>query len=306
MTALDDFKGFDVNGGALSLWTFRKSQRQGSATPTYTGHWVAITKALEDALKAAISAARDKITETIEYDLLVQNNEGSALTLTTLETHAGLIVDAAKDELASKKAKKLQHLQNTHFYTVKIVSNGLTLHAVSRANDSWKTKKLNGLLPVVFSDDELELEDSPAFSLSKYFDFFVLQNHVIISDKGDFETVLNYKQAHTEEFTDLQAEASFSNIFTDMAEIVSFVGSNKIQLRRAFAIRQKGHYKNQNFMDSLRTDHSQAGLTINYDAAGRIVPCATTCPDIFQALLDHRLMSRFSKKNYDVPSASSV
>ena len=140
MSALEDFKAFDVAGGALSLWTFRKSQRQGAAVPTYTGHWVGITETLENALKAAISAVRDKITETIEYELLAQNNEGSALTLTALETHAGLVVDAAKDELPTKKARTLKHLQNTHFYTVKIVSNGQVLHAISRANDSWKTK----------------------------------------------------------------------------------------------------------------------------------------------------------------------
>jgi len=184
VSALEDFKAFDVAGGALSLWTFRKSQRQGAAVPTYAGHWVGITESLEHALKAAIMAALDQITETIEYELLAQNNEGSALTLTTLETNAGLVIDAAKDELPAKKARKLKDLQNTEFYTVKIESNGEVLHAICRANDSWKTKKFTGLLPVVFSDDELELEDSPAFSLSKHFDFFVLADHVLISSKA--------------------------------------------------------------------------------------------------------------------------
>ena len=306
MSALEDFKAFDVAGGALSLWTFRKSQRQGAAVPTYAGHWVGITETLEQALKAAIMAARDQITETIEYELLAQNNEGSALTLTTLETNAGLVIDAAKDELPAKKARKLKDLQNTEFYTVKIVSNGEVLHAICRANDSWKTKKFTGLIPVVFSDDELELEDSPAFSLSKRFDFFVLADHVLISSKGNFESVMSYKQAHANEFTELQAEPEFSGTFTDIAEIINYVGTNKIQLRRTFAIRQKAHYKNQGFMNELRANHGQAGLTINFDAAGRIIPCAATCPDIFQALLDHRLMSLFSKQNYDVPSASTV
>ncbi|WP_165323545.1 Kiwa anti-phage protein KwaB-like domain-containing protein [Rhizorhabdus phycosphaerae] len=306
MAALDDFRAFDVNGGSLSLWTFRKSVRPGATIPTYTGHWVAITETLESALKTAIITARDQITETIEYDLLAQNNESSALTITTMETNAGLIVDAAQDELDTKRARSLKHLQNTDFYSAKIFSNGQTLHAVAKTNNSWRTKKVSGLIPVVFSDDELEVEPDPAFSLSKYFDFFVLDSNVLISDKGDFESVVNYKQAHLEEFTALQAEADFSGIFTDTAEIAAFVGSNKIQLRRAFAIRQKGHYKDANFMNLLRTNFSQAGLTINYDAAGRIIPCAATCPDIFQALLDHRLMSRFSEKNYDVQSTSDV
>lgn len=306
MAALDDFKNFDVAGGSLNLWTFRKSQRPGISAPTYTGRWVGITSALETALKASIEAARNKITETIEYDLLAQNNESSALTLTTIETHAGLIADASLDELAAKKVTKLKDLQNTTFYSVKIVSGATTLHAVAKANDSWKTKRATGLLPVVFSDDELELEESPAFSLSKYFDFFIIGNTVLISDKSAFESLLSFKQAHADEFTSLTSEADFLNTFSNIAEIVAYVGSNKIQLRRAFAIRQKGHYKDAGFMSALRSHYSQAGLTINYDAAGRIVPCAATCPDIFQALLDHRLMSRFSNKNYDVPSTSSV
>lgn len=306
MSALEDFKTFDIDDGAVNLWTFRKSQRQGSTTPTYTGRWVGITPPLEDALKEAITAARNQITETIEYEILAQNNEGSALTLTTLETHAGLIVDAAGDELPTKKARTLKHLQNTLFYTVKIVSNGKTLHAVSRANDSWKSKRAKGLLSVVFSDYELELEDSPAFSLSKYFDFFILENHVLITNKGHFESVLSYKQAHLVEFVSLKEEKDFSDIFTDMTEITNFVGSNKIQLRRAFAIRQKGHYKDKEFMDALRIRHREAGLNINYDTSGKITPSQETCPDIFQALLDHRLMSRFSNKNYDVQSTSDA
>lgn len=306
MSALDDFKAFDIAGGALNLWTFRKSQQLGSPTPTFKGHWVGITETLESALKTAIAEARDAITETVEYDLLAQNNEGSALTLTTIETHAGLVIDEAKEELAPKKARSLKDLQNTQFYSIKIVSGGDVLHAVSRANDSWKTKKFKGLLPVVFSDNELELEDSPAFSLSKFFDFFVLGGNVLISDKKDFEIVMNFKQAHADEFAALQAEPEFAAAFTDMAEILAYVGGNKMQLRRAYAIRNKGHYKDQAFMDALRADHAAASLAINFDAAGRIVPCAATCPDIFQALLDHRLRSLFSQKNYDVPNASSV
>jgi hypothetical protein len=306
LTALQTFKNFDVLGGSLNLWTFRKSQRQGVPAPTFTGHWVGITSTLEQALKNAIVEARDAITETIEYDLLAQNNEGSALTLTLVETHGDLIVTAAQDELPSKKADKLKDLQNTSFYSVKIVSSGQTLHAIARANDSWKSRKAGGLLPVVFSDEELELEESPAFTLSKYFDFFIVEDDVLISDKAAFESVLNYKQAHADEFLALQSEPEFTGVFSDISEIVNYVGSNKIQLRRAVAIRQKGHYKNAAFMNALRSDHTQAGLTINYDPAGRIIPSEATCADIFQALLDHRLMSLFSKKNYDVPSTSAV
>ena len=94
--------------------------------------------------------------------------------------------------------------------------------------------------------------------------------------------------------------------FSDLQVLRDFVGENKMQLRRASAIRQKGHYKDQNFMQNLRDRHAQFGLALNFDGNGRIVPSAETCRDIFQALLDHRLRSGFSQNVYDVPDAQTV
>lgn len=304
MAVLDDFRSFDVEGGSLNLWTFRKSQRGGSTTPTYSGRWIDIAASLEAALKTSIVEERARIEETAAYDLLAQTNEASALTIATPETNAGLIVDAAKDELDGRKARRLKDIQNTLFYSVKVVSGGRTLHAVARADQSWRTKPRSGLLPVVFSDEELELEDSPAFTLSKRFDFFVLEQDILIVSKPAFESVLSHRQAHVDDFGGMRAEPEFAALFSDTAELVKYVGTNRMQLRRASEIRRKGHYKDPSFMKALKSQYRQAGLTINFDTRNRIVPCAATCPDIFKALLDHRLMSRFSKLNYDVPSTT--
>jgi hypothetical protein len=47
-------------------------------------------------------------------------------------------------------------------------------------------------------------------------------------------------------------------------------------------------------------------LSIQFDAAGRIIPTVETCRDIFQALLDHRLDSRLSQQLYDVQNTEPV
>ncbi len=303
LTALDKFKAFDVGAGSLNLWTFRKSERAGSA-PTYTGRWIDIAASLEAALKSTIVEDRARIDEIAAYDLLAQTNEASALTIATSATNAGLIVTAAKDEIDSRKARRLKDVQNTFFYSVKVVSGGQTLHAVARANQSWGTKPRSGLLPVVFSDEELELEESPAFTLSKRFDFFVLDQDLLISNKAMFESILSHRQTHVQDFTDMQSEPEFAALFSSTTELVKYVGTNRMHLRRASEIRRKGHYKDPSFMKALKSQHKLAGLTINFDTKNRIVPSAATCSDIFKALLDHRLMSRFSKLNYDVPSTT--
>lgn len=304
MADLGMFKAFNLSEATASLWIFKKSTREG--TPVFTGRWVQTTEALDAALKEAIAAERDRITELQEYTLLAQTNEASALTITTLETHAGLIVDQAGDEVAGKQIERLKEIQNAHFYVVKLVSGDDVMHAVRKTDSSWRTKKARGVISAFFSDEQLGLNQNTGFDISKEVDFFIFGEDIIISKKVRFESVLNYKAAHQNDFVELQGEDEFGAVFSSLEALLEFVGENKTQLRRASAIRQKGHYKDANFMQNLRDHHLQFGLNLTFDADGKIVATLESCRDIFQALLDHRLTSVFSNNIYDVPDASNV
>jgi hypothetical protein len=152
----------------------------------------------------------------------------------------------------------------------------------------------------------LDIDTRPAFSLEPFFDFFVFDGDVFVSNKARFESVLAYRAGHTEAFHDLVNQSEFSDIFSEVTTIAEFVGTNKIQLRRAIAIREKGHFRDPNFMQNLRTHCAEMGLNIDFDDEGRIVPKPESCRDIFQALLDHRLDSRLSQRLYDVQSTEQV
>jgi len=301
-----EFANFNIADGSVTVWLFKKSGGSNGAAPTFTGKWIATNEALDEALKSAVSDERARIEEVNEYSLLAQNNEASALSIGTIETHAGLIVGAAADPLPQKKVRNAKQIQNTDFYVIKLVHNGSVLHAVRKTDASWKSRRRSGSIAVFFSDDVLELETAPEFSISKKVDFFIIDDQILIASKPNFESVLNYRQAHAEDFASLQAEPEFSALFTNMAPLVAFVGSNKIQLRRVCAIHQKGHYRDNGFMDRLRAQHANYNLTINFNGAGLINPTAATCSDIITALLDHRLSSAFSENIYDVPDATLV
>ena len=157
-----------------------------------------------------------------------------------------------------------------------------------------------------FSNNKLALDDKPSFRISKLIDFFVVGGQVLISHKGHFESILSYKEAHIEDFHKLQKESAFTTLFSNLDPLITFVGTNKIHLRRACAIRAKGHYKNSAFMSRLRKDHTKYYLQLEFDGHGRIIPSEETCADIIRALLDHRLLSPFSENLYDVPDATVV
>lgn len=304
MPAIDSLRAFDIATSVASLWVFKKSFATG--TPRFTGHWVETTAPLDDALKQAVLAERGRIEEVQEYGLLAQNNEASALLIDADVTHAGLIVDAAAGETPNRQARELKQIRNSAFYVIKLVNGEDVVYAVKKTDPSWKTTKAGGILSVVFRDERLTLDDSPSFDVSKRVDFFIVEDKILISNKDKFESILSYKETHKEDFAKLRAEPNFIAVISDMTPLIDFVGDNKIQLRRASAIRQKAHYADMNFMNNLRAHCAASGLNIQFDAHGRITPTAATCREIFQALLDHRLASRFSNMNYDVENAVTV
>ena len=296
---------FDVANADVSVWLFRTSRGAGGG-PVFTGHWIDTDAALDGALKEAVTAARDGVLEAEGYSLTAAIGEGQALTIETAVTAAEQIVEKAAEELPNRKATGIPHIQNTGFYVVKLTRGESVLHAVRRTDASWASKKNLGLIKAIFADDQLGLNPNPDFHLSRYIDFFIADDQIVMLDKDNFEKVLMYKEAHAADFQGLQAEAAFAGLFDNLAPLVAYIGSNKLHLRRARAIREKGHYSDAVFLQNLRERHQEAGLELVFDAAGRLVVTPERCPDIIRALLNHRLYSRFTEQNYDVQNATQI
>jgi hypothetical protein len=296
---------FNVDEADVSVWLFRKSRGEAGA-PIFTGHWIDTDEALDVALKDAVKAARDGIDETEPYARLAPTEPGQALTIATELTEADQIVAKCEAELLSKKATKLIHVQNTDFYVIKLVDGDEVLHAVKKTDTSWVSKVNANWIKVVFADDQLGLNPNPDFHLSRYIDFFIVGDETIVLRKDPFGQVLSYKEAHIEDFAALTQAPAFAAIFVDIGPLLAFVGNNKTHLKRVCAIGDKGHYANAIFMANLRAHYGAAGLNLVFDAQGRLVATPDTCADIITALLDHRLYSRFSQKNFEVPHAREV
>lgn len=304
MAELADLNAFDVEGSDLTVWVYKRSTR--GQLPVFKGRWVGITDELAASLRAAVSGAIAAVDETIAYEVLAQNHETSVLTLGADETHIALVEAQAANPTEDLKVRQLRDIANSDFYMLRFATEDGVLLAVRKTNATWSTRRSSGILRVVFDDEELDIDERPAFSLEPYFDFFVLGDDIFVANKARFESVLAYRAGHVEAFEELLGEPDFSGIFSDIAAIAEFVGTNKIHLRRAIAIREKGHFRDAGFMDNLRANCAAMGLAIGFDGEGRIVPTPETCRDIFQALLDHRLDSRLSMRLYDVQSTEPV
>lgn len=304
MPILEDLRAFDLENSATTLWVFKKSNN--NSEPRYNGRWVRTSDDLDAALKEAVAAERARIEEVQEYGLLAQNNEASALTIPADETQANIVLAECSAETQNKQVTKLREVQNAAFYVIKLVVGTAVIYAVKQSDPSWRTRRSRNVISAVFSDQQLGLETAPTFMIAKSIDFFIVGDALLISNKGKFESILQYKAAHQDDFTTLQTEPEFVAIFAELAPLVAFVANNKIHLRRVCAIRQKRNYADPNYMANLRAQHTALGFTFAFDAAGRIIATSEHCREIFQALLDHRLSSQLSQRVYDVPDAVEV
>lgn len=306
MAVLDDLKAFDVDAASVSLWVFRGPRGASNAAPLYTPRWVETTDDVDAVLKETVKAERNRVEEAIDYDLLAQNNEASALLIKKEETYAGLLVDAVASEVENRRAEDVKQLQNSTFYLVKLVHNDHILHAVRRTSSSWKTRRAFSTRTLILAENRLALDNSPRFDIETTIDFFILGDELLILNKARFESTLRYKEAHAADFNALQGEPEFSGLFTDVTPLIQHVGVNKIQLRRMCAVRQKGHYRDADFIQRVREHHAEYDLPLQFDPTGRIIVAPETCADVITVLLDHRLASGFSKRNYDVQNATPV
>ena len=306
MTALDTLREIDIASASVTLWTFRGPTGSAQETPTYSGHWVNITVNLDEALKTTFRDEVDRIEEVKNYSLLEENHETSALLISVDETHAGYVLEKCAAETHNRLVSKLKGIENSNFYLVKLSLPGSIVYGVRKTDQTWKTKRAKSVQSLIFSDGELDVDSTRRFDISRTFDFLIADSEILCLNKRNFESILRYKKAHQNDFAELQNEPEFKAVFDDMTPLIDFVKDNKIQLRRASAIRQKGHYKDPEFMQNLRQRHMQCGLTLHFNAQGKVISTPETCSNIVTAFLDHRLTSRFSEKYYDVPSSREV
>lgn len=299
--ALADCRRFGIADAVLSLWVFKKRLGGG-----FTAKSIDVTDALAQELRNIVSATLLAHTEVEDYSLVAQQNEVSCLHVGTDETvfaELQALVDAPAEE---HRVASDRDLKNCAGYVIRLRFADRVLYCVKRVTDTWKTKKARSVINVVFRANQLELVEDRSFTIAKNLDFVVLDDDILVLNKGAFETLLSYKIEYANSFAALQQDPVFAARFTDLQPMIDHVGTNTMHLRRMAVIQQKANYANPDYMTRLQQVNNIENWNIQFDAAGRIIATEATMKTIMQVLLDHRLHSRLSLTTFDVPSTAAV
>lgn len=301
--ALAQLKAFEVQNATLSMWALRKSS---SRVSRFRSQAVVVTAALRDELKQIVIDSINRLEEVEDYSLLTQTNDISCLYLKADETFFPMIealVNRPPDEHLIQHAEELL---GSAGYLVRLECQGNTLHCVCRLSTDWATRERRTRKKLVFTRSELDIARDEVFTISQRFDFFVLNQDMLVVHPKGFESLLEFKATYIESFEELKADPGFQAAFADMAALEAFVGTNTTHLRRMAVVQQRAFYNDAAYMGRLIDINRSRGWNIVFDGNGRIVATAETARSIIHVLLNHRLRSELSETDFDVPSANPI
>ncbi|MGO3586361.1 MAG: DUF4868 domain-containing protein [Serratia liquefaciens] len=299
----DALKNHDINNSNVHLWVFKRS----TTANRFISHYVQTDNTLNDQLKLIAQGEFRRITEFHAYSYLAETNDNSCLsTVIAGSDFANLktLVDRPEPDC---RLVNIKDLKNVSGYVVKFTHNGQTVYAIKRSAKNWKASFLKTHVNIVFKNGELSAAEDEAFVIERNFDFYAIDTALFIANKRAFESVMEHRASYTQAFTNLQATASFSDLFTDMTTIINYVGNNSIQLRRMARVEERALYLSPQFLTAVQSVNNLRAWGLNFEPqTGKIIPCDQTVKTIIQVLLDHRLLSEVTNLIYDVPDATQV
>jgi hypothetical protein len=296
----NNFRRFDVTNSTVHLWVFKKS----TSSKKYRARYVQIDAALAAKFKQIYLDQVATKTEHLPYSHLTENNGISCLTIDAANTEFSFLKAQVDQPEPEHRVQNSSDLKGADGYVVKFVDSGTTVYAIRRSVTTWKTGYQKRFLNIVFSNGELSVAEDNGFNIELNYDFFVKDGIIFIANKLGFESSLKYRSAYTQAFAALQQDANFSPLFTDIAPLVQYVGSNPVHLRRMAAIVEKGIFSGPGFITNLKQVSAARNWGINFDPnTGQIIACDATAKIIVEVLLDHRLMSEVTANSYIVPDA---
>lgn len=297
-------RAFDFESSQPRLWIFRPSK---SAHLFKAAH-VPTDDALNDTLRGFAVEQLKKVNEWSPYGHLAHPTETGCLTIPAEETNFIRLMELVSRPEERSKVESTDDLRGAKGYLVKFVLGERVVYATRRSTTAWRaTPGKSHLLRVVFRNAKLTAEEDDAFSLDPLFDMFSLDNHLFITSKRGFESMMSHRVAYEAGFEQMRVDPNFAELFMDMAPIVAAVGTNATHLRRLAAISEKGIYKNPGFLQALQDVNRIRNWGLSFDPdTQQLVVMPDQLRLILTILLDQRLMSEVTHYIYDVPHADRV
>lgn len=268
---------------------------------------VDLERRLQNKLKKAVT---DRIQgsdyKLDEYDFLTADQDERLLTVEANETDFVQIQTEVDKGSANKKADTYDDLLNSWAYVIKLEHENDAVYAVRKINKLTRPVKMKAVDYLIFEDKKLiDLEDKKVFAIDTNIDFFVYEETAFITNKKEFESVMNFRAGMERNRDKVLAELASLKIFSDIEAIRKSVGVNLHMLRRVSAVQKSAYYKDKTFIANLISlnQTEKWGLTIEN---GVIAVDESNVELLLTLLNNSRLRSPINQEVFDAAVKKKV
>ncbi|GEM_PF-3417036 len=280
---MNEFKEFSTEECAVSLWVFKSSRTRAFSVP--------LSENMIGEFKKIKNHSLNDVTNFTLYDSGAAIDKDTAMVLNGDIDQWSNILKLISEPVEERYVRSINGLQNNLAYTVIFSHNGRRLYAVKKTSSRIGSKKSNNFFDALFDGEKLDVAENLVFAISKYFDFFYLEENFLILDRSNFESILGYKDHYKKNFEELVKDTNFISKVGNLDVLINYVNENAIQLGRMNAIKEKKKYEDSIYWDSVMKLNASEQWGIDITSTGKINISPEKVKDVVSILLGHRVKS---------------
>jgi len=144
----------------------------------------------------------------------------------------------------------------------------------------------------------VDLEDRQIFTLDAHIDFFAYDGTTFITNKKEFESVLNFRVGMERNRDAILKEFIALKVVVDAEVIRRVVGENLHLLRKMSSIQKSGYYKDRIFLSELTKKNMEKGWNLKVEH-GVIVVDESNVELVLKLLNNERVESQINQEVFD-------
>ncbi|MDO8729498.1 MAG: DUF4868 domain-containing protein [bacterium] len=302
---LKKIKALDFNQWTASFWLVKRKIAQKDAN--YSVLRVDIDAKLLKRFKGYLQQQlQSKDFHLTEYDFNNADGDDTLFTISADATDFPKVEKAVNEGFDNPLATEYDQLLNSWAYVVLFENNNERLYAWRKINALTQPKKAITQKAIFFRNHKLiDAEDKEVFLIDPRFDFFVHEGQILIANKREFESSMNFREGMKTNGAEVLIEFESLSFIDNVELIRTFVGENLHHLRKLASIRKSAYYKNPEYLQQMMQVSSDEGWELKIEN-GKIVVEEDTVELLLKLLNNDRLRSPINSELFDSAAKALV
>ncbi|MBK9219391.1 MAG: DUF4868 domain-containing protein [Uliginosibacterium sp.] len=241
-----------------------------------------------------------------EYDFNNADGDDTLFTISADATDFTKVEQEINKGFDNPLVTKYDELLNSWAYVVLFENGTDRLYAWRKINAMTQPKKaVTQKATYVRNHKPVDAEHEEVFLIDPRFHFFVYDGTVLIANKREFESSMNFREgmkANAEEILKEFSELKFAN---NVEIIRKYVGDNLHHLRKLSSIRKAGYYKQDDYVKKMIEISTEEGWELKVEN-GQIIVEEDTVELLLKLLNNDRLRSPINNELFDAAAKALV